>query len=377
MAHVARSPEQQGDRETVLFAVVGISPAVLTETVWALSRENPPLIPDRVVVVTTRRGAERVRRELLAPSPTFGGRSVWDCLRAAVCGRNRESHARLRLADTDDHLVLFSRYDARTGRMHIPEDIRTGEDNHALADCILERVRSFTDNPDVRLVASVAGGRKTMGILLYAAMSLVGREIDRVCHVLVREPYEDPDLTPRFYFPEQPSGPLYHARTKKRYCPKRACVDLVDVPFVPLRNRFRQCGDWPGSFNRLVARYAQAFQRTTAQPARVRLEATAHAVVVNGTRVVLTKRSFSALRFLIWLQQKKAFHSRQKDAVDTFKRFLASEYPGGQETAWCNDPDVLKRELSVLRRHFQKAGLTWYPGLRSESLRLPPFRIVK
>lgn len=36
--------------ECVLFAVLGMSPAVLTETVWALARESPSVIPHRVVV---------------------------------------------------------------------------------------------------------------------------------------------------------------------------------------------------------------------------------------------------------------------------------------------------------------------------------------
>ena len=39
--------------EIVLLAVTGMSPAVLTETVWALAQERPPIIPNRVVVLTT------------------------------------------------------------------------------------------------------------------------------------------------------------------------------------------------------------------------------------------------------------------------------------------------------------------------------------
>lgn len=38
------------ESERVLFAVLGMSPAVLTETVWALARETPSVIPHRVVV---------------------------------------------------------------------------------------------------------------------------------------------------------------------------------------------------------------------------------------------------------------------------------------------------------------------------------------
>lgn len=31
--------------ETILLAVTGLSPAVVTETVWTLAHENPPVIP--------------------------------------------------------------------------------------------------------------------------------------------------------------------------------------------------------------------------------------------------------------------------------------------------------------------------------------------
>jgi CRISPR-associated protein (TIGR02584 family) len=41
-----------------------MSPAVLTETVWALAHETPPRIPDRVIVITTIAGRQAIEREL-------------------------------------------------------------------------------------------------------------------------------------------------------------------------------------------------------------------------------------------------------------------------------------------------------------------------
>src|SRR5437899_1141025 len=70
--------------KTVLLAVSGMSPAILTETVWALA--NPPagqepVIPNEIVVLTTSRGAADLDSALLTPKPEWGGRGVWDCLR--------------------------------------------------------------------------------------------------------------------------------------------------------------------------------------------------------------------------------------------------------------------------------------------------------
>lgn len=58
----------------ILVAVTGISPAILTETVWALAEQDVPWIPDQIVAVTTRTGKAAIEKLLL----DGGG---WDRLR--------------------------------------------------------------------------------------------------------------------------------------------------------------------------------------------------------------------------------------------------------------------------------------------------------
>ena len=41
---------------TILLAGMGTSPAVLTETVWALAHQEQPIVPDEIVVITTKLG---------------------------------------------------------------------------------------------------------------------------------------------------------------------------------------------------------------------------------------------------------------------------------------------------------------------------------
>ncbi|MFR6358903.1 MAG: CRISPR-associated ring nuclease Csm6 [Sutterella wadsworthensis] len=71
------------------------------------------------------------------------------------------------------------------------DDIRTPEDNTWAADCITECVRSFCARDDVRLLVSMAGGRKSMGFYAGYALSLYGRAFDGLYHVLVSPPYEN------------------------------------------------------------------------------------------------------------------------------------------------------------------------------------------
>lgn len=47
---------------TILIAGMGTSPAVLTETVWALAHQEQPVVPDEIVVITTKSGKESICR---------------------------------------------------------------------------------------------------------------------------------------------------------------------------------------------------------------------------------------------------------------------------------------------------------------------------
>lgn len=64
--------------KTILITVSGMSPAIITETVWALSRETPAVIPDEVIVITTVPGRDGIERQLLSPRPDWGNLTVWE-----------------------------------------------------------------------------------------------------------------------------------------------------------------------------------------------------------------------------------------------------------------------------------------------------------
>ena len=59
-------------KRKILVAGMGISPAVLTNTVWALAHQKKPIVPDEIVVFITKNGKipeqERVREQSLRTS---------------------------------------------------------------------------------------------------------------------------------------------------------------------------------------------------------------------------------------------------------------------------------------------------------------------
>lgn len=309
--------------EIVLFAVTGMSPAILTETVWALAHETPAIIPDRIVVVTTAAGRAAIQRELFDAG-------IWDQLRAALALKirvhPRSSVAPPRFGTTADDIRVFTRPDDR-GRSVELEDIRTPADNEAAADFLLDQLRPFTENPDIRLICSLAGGRKTMGALLYACLSLIGRETDRLTHVLVNEPFDDPRLQPRFYFPTTP--PTTHQLPKIRnqkpeiINSRSARIELADVPFVPLRNLFpRELGRPPGRFMNLVRQYRSVVEQL-AQPPRLELSNDEPVARINGQAVTLPVTAFALLSFFHdRARRRQPPFTSLKDAVDPFREFL-------------------------------------------------------
>lgn len=235
------SAEMDEAPEVVLFAAIGLTPAVLTETIWALAEEGPRSVPDRIVVCTTARGKERIEQVF------FRDHRWQEFVRELERAFGEDFSDKLRFGPTGDSLRVIPTY--RQDREL--EDILTTEDNQAVGDFFLEHLRPFAESENIRIIASIAGGRKSMGALLLTVMSLIGREEDRVCHVLVEEPW---DRVQGVLFPEKgrgyahpDDGVLLDAGDMK--------IHLADIPFVPLRQIFpHEVSRFSGSYRGLLSR---------------------------------------------------------------------------------------------------------------------------
>ena len=199
----------------VLLAVSGLSPQILTETLYALAvAHQPPFVPTEIRLVTTTEGAERARLSLLSDDPGW--------------------LARLR-RDYDLPEITFD-----VSHIEVPHDadgepltdIRTPGDNMRMADCLAARIQTLTADDACALHVSIAGGRKTMGYYAGYALSLFGRPQDRLSHVLVAEPFES---SWDFFYPT-PYNRVVATRDDKLIDTKDARVTLAEIPFVRLRD---------------------------------------------------------------------------------------------------------------------------------------------
>jgi len=357
-----KSPREP-EHETILLAVLGQSPAVLTETLWALAAENPPTLPDRIIVLTTAIGRRILLDRLFASAA--GAPTLWSHFRSTLLHQAGPHPGRLRFGTTSDDIRVLTRFDPDTGQTIELDDIRTVQENEAVADFLLDQIRGLVENPDLRLILSLAGGRKTMGVLLYAAMSLLGRATDRITHVLVDEPYES---LRDFHYPAQPQQRL-RTTDGREVLASEARITLADLPFVPLgRILPAQIGRKPGRFSALV-RYCRleeglpdeghgALQLRSGQPG----------LEVGGQWVPFSPREYLILLGL-FDQVRHGYPASGSmvelaDRLESFRRSLVADGKWGdwrQDIRQPLDADALRHDLSgmrnKLRRHAGPAGV--------------------
>jgi CRISPR-associated protein (TIGR02584 family) len=170
---------------TILVAVAGGSPAIVTETLWALTQQRGERV-DEVRVITTSKGEAAIRTALLDPASnkvTPGVSRFADCCRE--CGLTESISFIIHTLEKQAGFALA--------------DIRDDTENQTAADQICALIQEWTSESDTKIFCSAAGGRKTMSIYLTIAMMIYGRTDDRLFHVLV-EP-EEAEYCHDFFYP--------------------------------------------------------------------------------------------------------------------------------------------------------------------------------
>ena len=152
----------------ILLCVSGMSPQIVTETLYALVTEKN-WIPDEIRVLSTKEGCDRAKAELLHESRNMFGKFCDDYLPQGPRPRFDENS-----------FVTFSRSSEPSGNPVALNDIVDLEDSAQVADTIAKEVFELTKDENTEIHASIAGGRKSMGFLLGYAMSLYGRPQDRL-----------------------------------------------------------------------------------------------------------------------------------------------------------------------------------------------------
>lgn len=197
----------------VLLLTLGSTPQVVTETIHALITQDPPWIPDRIVLATTDHGARLFREG----RSIEGRRSIEPLLGPdGMIARLAEQFG----VDLPSGCIEVEVPLGNGG--HPIEDIRTEDETKSFAECLLRIVSGVTATAGTELHVSLAGGRKTMSFIAGQIMSMFGRHQDHLSHVLV-----EPQALERedgFWWPGDSSPGS-----------DEACVKLYLVPFFRAR----------------------------------------------------------------------------------------------------------------------------------------------
>lgn len=262
----------------VLLCVAGLAPQVITETLYGLAvQRRPAFVPDAIHVVTTSEGAERARLTLLDPSEGHFYR---------LCADYDLDPGRIAFGADTIHVV-------RDQEGQPLDDIRDPSHNEAAADLIVDLVRRLTVDPQQRLHASIAGGRKTMGYYLGYALSLFGREQDELSHVLVSAPFEGHY---QFFYPPRRPQVLY-TRDQRPIHTDNAEITLAHIPFVRMRDGL------PDLLVREGAGFSEAVRRAQDSLKSPRLELDLERLELHcrDQVIALTPVNFA---FYLWLARR-------------------------------------------------------------------------
>lgn len=227
----------------ILIALVGTSPAVVTETLWALANPNvlpdKQFLPDQLVLITTGEGRTAIEGELLNSSgrvaPLVALAALVGAPHLAVEGQGLEVRVpelpRLTVQGTD-------KGDDNT---EPDSDVHSQDELGRMGDLIFSTLHQFTSQPTSQICLSIAGGRKTMSHLAGTAMAMLARPDDFMTHVLVNP--SDIERCTDYFYPffkaadlSIPPAPGSADQRAMKVTQTHENVRLSTVPFLRLRN---------------------------------------------------------------------------------------------------------------------------------------------
>ena len=282
MKPINTNPESYPRR--ILVAVTGLSPQIVTETLYVLAvQQAPAFMPTEVRLITTEEGAQRAQLSLLHEQTGWFHRLCADYGLPPIAFGPEQIHV---LKDANSNPL---------------SDIRSVEDNTAAADAITDLIRELTGDDGSALHVSIAGGRKTMGFYLGYVLSLFGRIQDRLSHVLVSAPYES---NREFFYPTPENKMIPDPKNPNGQCvdARDAKVTLAEIPFVRMRE-----GLDPKLMEGEISYSVAVADAQRAQPPKaLQLDPTSCHVTAGGERFHMPANKFA----FYWLLAERAANGR-------------------------------------------------------------------
>lgn len=189
--------------KNLLICVTGLTPQVVTEALFCLSYKQKIKI-DELYAITTSRGRDVIlghdSKVTLPPLKKEIQR---------MCQKYKLNVPKFEY--NDNHIIVAKEQSIELS------DVRDDKHNKLFPNKVCGFLNDKTRNRENILYCLISGGRKSMGVDLAQALSIFGRENDKLLHVLTHEDNEF-----KGFFPE----------TKSQIND----LELAELPFVKLRS---------------------------------------------------------------------------------------------------------------------------------------------
>ncbi len=196
----------------ILLSLCGITPQIITETLYGLMIQRQIPI-EEISLVTTHEGQTCILDTLLG-----NGTGIY----YQFC---------------QDYQLAVDKIKFDNSQIYVAPDLtRAPEAQGGLGfpDLILDIVREKTRSPETVLHCSLAGGRKTMSIYFALAMQFYGRAQDKLYHIMVCPP--EFENNPGFYYPP-PQPQMIRTPNGQLISTTQAHIELAEIPIIKLSNR--------------------------------------------------------------------------------------------------------------------------------------------
>ena len=184
--------------DNILIAIIGETPQIFTEIIYYyLSKKY---IFAKIIILTTEKGRQ-----------TFSDLIIKKSIIEKLCTA---------LAINPDHLP-FSKKDifVFSDKGEKLRDIRTNDQINIATKSFYSILQKYTHNPNNKIIATIAGGRKNMSASLALGMQLFGRAHDELVHVLVSRKLENKN---DWFYPQ--------SKQEEKH------LDVSQIPFLRVRN---------------------------------------------------------------------------------------------------------------------------------------------
>ncbi len=293
----------------ILLVVTGLTPQIVTETLYGLTvNQDLPFIPTEIHLITTTDGADSAKAALLG----VGNDTGWI---QRFC--NEYSFKNIQFNEQNIHIICDTEGE-------FINDEQSTQHNQIASDFITEKVRQLTEDQDCALHLSLAGGRKTMSFYAGYALSLYGRQQDRLSHVLVNKPYQTNE---NFFY--KPLIPERIQINGKFHSTNDAKIILSTIPFVRMRDYVPHLLlSGHAGFQETIQAIQRAFE-----PPEIIIDLPEQTITLGNSKIALDNAELALYLLFCERKQKKkpplASNSSEFDS-DYLKTYgnLAGEFSG-------------------------------------------------